>query len=126
MPLPWGAELVCLGCKSPARLPDAPEMNGLRSLHHLIPMQAAAYKSGILIFATAKAGPEEGCDMMGQSCVIAPSGEVVAMSEGLGDELVPYEADLEITAIYKRFFDFATYRRPECYGSIAKRKGTDT
>jgi predicted amidohydrolase len=127
-PEPWrvlglqGAELVCLGYNSPAGLPDAPEMNGLRSLHHLIPMQAAAYQNGLWIVATAKAGPEEGCDMMGQSCVIAPSGEVVAMSKGLGDELVPYEADLEMTTLYKRFFDFATYRRPECYELITRQK----
>ena len=59
--------------------------------------------------------------MMGQSCVIAPSGEVVAISAGLGDELVPYEADLEICEVYKRFFDFETYRRPECYGLIVER-----
>ena len=125
-PEPWrvlglqGVELVCLGYNSPAELPDAPQMNGLRTLHHLIPMQAAAYQNGTWIVATAKAGPEEGCDMMGQSCVIAPSGEVVAMGEGLGDELVPFAADLEMCAAYKRFFDFEQYRRPECYGLIAE------
>jgi predicted amidohydrolase len=127
-PEPWrvlglqGVELVCLGYNSPAELPDTPEIGALRELHHLVPMQAAAYQNGTWIVATAKAGPEEGCEMMGLSCVIAPSGEVVAMSEGLGDELVPYEADLEICEAYKRFFDFATYRRPECYGLIAARK----
>jgi len=125
-PEPWrvlglqGVELVCLGYNSPAGLPDAPEMNALRDLHHLVPMQAAAYQNGTWIVATAKAGPEEGCDMMGQSCVIAPSGEVVAISKGLGDELVPYEADLAMCEAYKRFFDFGTYRRPECYGLIVE------
>lgn len=61
--------------------------------------------------------------MMGQSCVIAPSGEVVAISSTLGDELVPYRADLAMCDAYKRFFDFETYRRPECYGLITERKG---
>jgi predicted amidohydrolase len=126
-PEPWrvlglqGVELVCLGYNSPAGLPDAPEMNRLRGLHHLVPMQAAAYQNGTWVVATAKAGPEEGCDMMGQSCVIAPSGEVVAMSAGLGDELVPWETDLEMCGVYKRFFDFAQHRRPECYGLIVER-----
>jgi predicted amidohydrolase len=128
-PEPWrvlglqGVELVCLGYNSPAGLPDAPEMNRLRGLHHLVPMQAAAYQNGTWIVAAAKAGHEEGCDMMGQSCVIAPSGEVVAISATLGDELVPYGIDLEMTEAYKQFFNFEMYRRPECYGLIVERKG---
>ena len=128
-PEPWrvlglqGVELVCLGFNSPAQLPDAPEQNALRTLHHLVPMQAAAYQNGTWIVASAKAGREDGCDMMAQSCVIAPSGEVVAISSTLGDELVPYRIDLEMTEPYKRFFDFGTYRRPECYRLIVERKG---
>jgi predicted amidohydrolase len=128
-PEPWrvlglqGVELVCLGFNSPAQLPDAPEQNALRTFHHLVPMQAAAYQNGTWIVATAKAGPEEGCDMMGQSCVIAPSGEVVAISSTLGDELVPYRVDLAMCDAYKRFFDFEMYRRPECYRLITERKG---
>jgi predicted amidohydrolase len=128
-PEPWrvlglqGVELVCLGFNSPAQLPDATEMNALRGLHHLIPMQAAAYQNGTWIVATAKAGREEGCDMMGGSCVIAPSGEVVAISSTLGDELVPYRIDLAMCDAYKRFFDFEMYRRPECYRLIVERKG---
>ncbi len=51
-PEPWqvlglqGVELVCFGYNSPAALPDAPEQNGLRGLHNLVPMQAAAYQNG--------------------------------------------------------------------------------
>lgn len=58
--------------------------------------------------------------MMGHSCVIAPSGEVVALSSGDGDELLPYRIDLDATAEYKRFFDFATYRRPDAYGLLTE------
>jgi len=128
-PEPWrvlglqGAELVCLGYNSPAQLPDAPEQNGLRRLHNLVPMQAAAYQNGTWIVATAKAGHEEGCDMMGGSCVIAPSGELVAEARTLGDELVPYQADLSLCDAYKRFFDFNMYRRPEAYRLITERRG---
>jgi len=128
-PEPWrvlglqGAELVCLGYNSPAQLPDAPEQNALRTFHHLVPMQAAAYQNGTWIVATAKAGHEEGCDMMGQSCIIAPSGELVALGSTLGDELVPYRADLARCDAYKRFFDFGRYRRPETYRLIVERKG---
>lgn len=117
-----GVELVCLGYNSPAQLPDMPEQNALRVFHHLVPMQAAAYQNGTWIVATAKAGREEGCDMMGSSCIIAPSGEVVALSYTLGDELVTSTIDLDLTAAYKKFFDFGLYRRPECYTLIVERK----
>jgi len=119
-----GVELVLLGYNTPAQLPDNPEQNALRTFHHLVPMQAAAYQNGTWIVASAKAGREEGCDMMGASCVIAPSGEVVALASGLGDELLPYRIDLDATVAYKRFFDFETYRRPDCYGLIVERKGS--
>jgi len=128
-PEPWrvlglqGVELVCLGYNSPAQLPDNPEQNALRTFHHLVPMQAAAYQNGTWIVAAAKAGREGGCDMMGASCVIAPSGELVAIGTTLGDELVPYRADLAMCDAYKRFFNFEQYRRPECYRLIVDRKG---
>lgn len=127
-PEPWrvlglqGAELVCLGFNSPSQLPDAPEMNPFRTFHHLVPMQAAAYQNGIWIVATAKAGREGGCDMMGNSCIIAPSGEVVAISSTLGDEVVSATIDLAMCAPFKRFFDFARYRRPDAYRLITERK----
>jgi predicted amidohydrolase len=65
-------------------------------------------------------GKDRGCDMMGHSCVIAPSGEIVALTSTLDDELLCYSIDLDATIEYKRFFDFATYRRPECYAELAK------
>ena len=114
------AELVCVGYNSPSQLPDQPRQNALRTLHHLVPMQAAAYQNGLWIVASAKAGDEEGCHMMGHSCVIAPSGEVVALATGDADELLACRIDLDMTAEYKAFFDFPTYRRPECYGLIAE------
>jgi predicted amidohydrolase len=124
-----GAELVALGFNSPAQLPDWPDQNAYRVFHHLVCMQAAAYQNGLWIVAAAKAGREEGVDMMGHSCVIAPSGDVVALSHSLGDELIVHCCDLDMAAYYKRFFDFARNRRPEHYGIVAARTaegGTDT
>lgn len=115
-----GAEIAVLGYNSPSQLPDNPAQNPLRKSHHLIPMQAAAYQNGLWIIASAKAGLEEGCHMMGHSCVIAPSGEVVALSSTDDDELLPYRIDLDATAEYKRFFDFRTYRRPGAYGLLTQ------
>jgi len=117
-----GVELILLGYNSPAELPDMPGMDRHRSLHHLLPMQAGAHQNGAWVIASAKAGHEEGCDMMGESCVVAPTGEVVALAATLGDELVMRRIDLDATAQAKLFFDFGTYRRPECYGLITERR----
>ena len=117
---PESWRMMCLGYNSPSQLPDNPKQNALRKMHHLLPMQSAAYQNGLWIVATAKAGTEEGCHMMGHSCVIAPSGEVVALSSTDEDELLTYRIDLDATAEYKRFFDFKTYRRPAAYGLITE------
>jgi N-carbamoyl-D-amino-acid hydrolase len=114
-----GAEIVLLGYNTPAQLPDWPEQNELRAFHHLLCMQAAAYQNGIWIAAAGKAGLEEGVEMLAHSCIIAPTGQIVAQTQGRGDELISFECDLELSQEYKRFFDFARHRRPEHYGLIS-------
>ena len=118
-----GAELVVLGFNTPAQLPDYPEQNAHRAFHHLVCMQAAAYQNGIWIAATAKAGREEGVDMLGHSCIIAPSGDVVALSQGVSDETVVYRCDLGMAPYYKEFFGLDRNRRPEHYGIITQARG---
>jgi N-carbamoyl-D-amino-acid hydrolase len=113
-----GAEVVLLGYNSPAQLPDWPEQNELRAFHHLVCMQAAAYQNGIWIAASGKAGREEGVEMLAHSCIIAPSGQVVALSQGRADELIQADCDLEASQEYKRFYDFARNRKPGSYGPI--------
>ena len=113
-----GAELIVLGYNTPAQLPDWPDLNGHRVLHHLLCMQSAAYQNGIWVIATAKAGREEGVDMLGHSCIISPSGDVVALSQSLGDELISYRCNLDLAPYYKAFFDFEANRRPEHYQNL--------
>ena len=114
-----GAEVVLLGYNSPAQLPDWPEQNELRAFHHLVCMQAAAYQNGIWIAAAGKAGREEGVEMLAHSCIIAPSGQIVALTQGRGDELILTDCDIEASQEYKRFYDFARNRNPGHYGLIA-------
>jgi len=114
-----GAEVVLLGYNSPAQLPDWPEQNELRAFHHLVCMQAAAYQNGIWIAAAGKAGREEGVEMLAHSCIIAPSGQVVALTQGRGDELIQTDCDIEASQEYKRFYDFARNRKPGHYKLIA-------
>ena len=72
----------------------------------------------------AKAGVEEGVDQIGQSCVIAPSGEIVVQCSTLGDELQVARCDLDLCNSYKAsVFNFALHRRPEHYGLIVQRVG---
>lgn len=71
--------------------------------------------------AVAKAGVEEGVSQIGLTSIIAPSGEIVAQSTTLGDELVIHECDLDESVRYRGFLDFEHNRRPEFYGLIAQR-----
>lgn len=62
--------------------------------------------------------------MIGGSCIIAPSGEVVAACSTKGDELAIARCDLDLCNSYKRTtFNFAKHRRPEAYRMIVERRG---
>ena len=114
-----GADLVALGYNTPAQLPDHPDQNADRVFHHLVCMQSAAYQNGLWIIATAKAGREDGHDMLGHSCIIAPSGRVVAQAATLADELVTAQIDLAQAAAMKAFHGLFENRRPAHYAPIA-------
>ena len=66
--------------------------------------------------SVGKAGNEENCVLIGQSCIIAPTGEIVAMASTMGDELVTHDCDLDrCTEIRANIFNFKLHRRPEMY-----------
>jgi len=76
------------------------------------------------VVGVAKAGCEEGCDLIGGSCIITPTGEIVAECKTLGDELIVYQCDLErCQEIKTNVFDFARHRHPESYQLITATKG---
>jgi N-carbamoyl-D-amino-acid hydrolase len=119
-----GVEMVLLGYNTPVHHPPAPEHDLLGNFHNQLSMQAGAYQNGTWVVGVAKCGREEGCDMIGQSQVIAPSGETVAMCTTLGDELCVARCDLDLTRSYKETtFNFARHRRPEHYRMIVDRTG---
>ena len=43
-------------------------------------MRAGAYQNCCWVVGVAKAGAEETCEFLGQSCIIAPTGDVVALA----------------------------------------------
>ncbi len=116
-----GAELVALGYNTPRHYPPAPEHDHLQDFHNHLSMQAGAYANGCWVIASAKAGVEEGCDLIGGSCIIAPTGELVATAQGVGDELVLAEVDLDrCREIRENIFNFDLHRQPQFYGPICR------
>jgi predicted amidohydrolase len=101
--------------------PPVPQHDHLQSFHHLLPMQAGAYQNGVWIAAAAKAGLEEDCMLLGHSCIISPTGEIVALTSTFDDELITARCDLDRCAeIREHIFNFALHRQPQHYGIIAE------
>ncbi|SPK70107.1 N-carbamoyl-D-amino acid hydrolase (plasmid) [Cupriavidus taiwanensis] len=114
-----GAEMILLGYNTPVHNPPAPEHDDLSMFHNHLVMQAGAYQNGTWVVGVAKAGKEEGCEMIGGTCIIAPSGEIVAACSTKGDELAIARCDLDLCQSYKSTtFNFERHRRPEAYGRI--------
>ncbi|TDX31882.1 N-carbamoyl-D-amino-acid hydrolase [Rhodovulum visakhapatnamense] len=116
-----GAELVMLGYNTPQHYPQAPEHDHLQDFHNHLSLQAGAYANGCWVIGTAKAGLEEGCELIGGSCIVAPTGEIVAMAQTRGDEVVTAEIDLDrCSELRKNIFNFALHREPGDYGPICE------
>jgi predicted amidohydrolase len=119
-----GVEMVMIGYNTPVHNPPAPEHDDLSLFHNQLVMQAGAYQNGTFVVGVAKAGIEEGVDQIGGSCIIAPSGEIVAACTTKGDELALARCDLDLCSSYKRTtFNFDLHRQPRAYGLIVERKG---
>jgi predicted amidohydrolase len=119
-----GVEMVMLGYNTPVHNPPAPEHDNLSNFHNQLVMQSGAYQNGTWVVGVAKCGCEEGCDMIGNSSIIAPSGEVVGCCTTLGDELAVARCDLDLCNSFKNtLFNFAMHRQPEHYRMIVERKG---
>lgn len=117
-------EMVLIGYNTPVGLGDPYELDALAPFHNHLSMQAGAYQNSTWVVGVAKAGLEEGYNMIGQSCIIAPSGEIVGMCSSLEDELLVHDCDLDARLAYKKDnFNFARHRRPEHYGLIVERTG---
>ena len=121
-----GVELICLGYNTPVHNPPAREHDLLGPFHNHLVMQAGAYQNATWVVGVAKCGREEGCDMIGQSAIIAPSGEIVGMCSTLADELATARCDLDAAKSYKEtVFNFARHRRPEHYRLIVDQTGAE-
>ena len=119
-----GAEMVVLGYNTPTTNIYHDEPLHLRMFHHRLSMQAAAYQNGMWVIGTAKAGKEDGFGLYGGSCIVAPTGEIVAQALTEDDEVIVFNCDLDLGDYIKRtVFNFDKHRRIEAYGLITERTG---
>jgi predicted amidohydrolase len=119
-----GVELILCGYNTPIHYAPDPSQDILQGFHNALVMQSGAYQIGTWVVGVAKAGIEEGVDALGQSCIIAPSGQIVAQAFTTGDELVVAGCDLDWCQRYQgTLFDFDRYRRPEVYTRITAQRG---
>ena len=116
-----GVEIVMVGYNTPVHYPPAPHMDHLQDFHNHLSLQAGAYQNGTWVAGAAKAGKEEGCDLIGGSCIVAPSGEIMVRCETLGDELISWSCNLdECRDIQDNIFNFSIHREPQEYGALSE------
>lgn len=121
-----GAELVMLGYNTPLHYPPAPEHDHLQYFHNELSIQAGCYQNGLWAVAVAKAGQEEGCQLIGGSIIVAPTGEILSRAATDGDEVIVAQVDLDRCAeIRVNIFDFAQHREPADYAAITAPKDAD-
>ena len=119
-----GVEMILLGYNTPNQDPGDLTPTPHADFHNLLSMQAGAYQNATWVVGVAKAGVEEDIPQIGGTCIIAPSGDVVAQAKTLGDELVVAKCDLDMTRAYKEgTFNFSAHRRTEHYGLIIEQTG---
>lgn len=115
-----GAEVALIGYNTPMHYAPMPAHDHLQSFHNHLCMQAGAYQNGLWVVGVAKAGLEEGCQLLGQTCIIAPTGEIVAQASSTEDELILALCNIDrVKEIRENVFNFEHHRRPEMYPMIS-------
>ena len=121
-----GVELILCGYNTPIHYIPDPSQDILQGFHNALVMQSGAYQNGTWVVGVAKAGVEEGVDSLGQSMIVATSGQIVAQALTTDDELLVARCDMDwCQKDTKTLFDFDRYRRPEVYTRITAQRGVE-
>jgi len=100
------------------------EPSHLATEQNMLVMRAGAYQNCCWVVGVAKAGAEEDSDFLGDTCIIAPTGDVAAKAVGLGDEVIVADCDLAAGDFNRRsIFNFEANRQLQHYGLITSQKG---
>ncbi|QCK84342.1 N-carbamoyl-D-amino-acid hydrolase [Phreatobacter aquaticus] len=119
-----GVEMIFVGYNTPRHNPPAPDHDRLSEFHNQLVLQAGAYQNGTWVVGVGKCGVEEGCEMIGATSIVAPTGEIIGQSLTQEDELVIARCDLDLTKSYKATtFNFDLHREPDQYRRIVEQKG---
>ena len=119
-----GVEMILCGYNTPIHYVPDPSQDILQGFHNALVMQSGAYQNGTWVVGVAKGGVEEGVDSLGQTMIVAPSGQIVAQALSTADELCAARCDLDWCGRYKdTLFNMERYRRPEVYTRITNQRG---
>jgi len=105
-----GAEIILIGYNTPISA-LALDLNDLC-------MRAGAYANACFVVGSAKAGVEDGVELIGGSSVINPLGQIVAKATTTGDELVCARIDLDQMTPVRKRWNFLGRRQPQHYGTL--------
>jgi predicted amidohydrolase len=105
-----GAEIILIGYNTPISA-LALDLNDLC-------LRAGAYANACWVVGVAKAGIEDGVELIGGSSVINPVGQIVAKATTTGDELVASRIDLDQMAPVRKRWNFLGRRQPQHYASL--------
>jgi predicted amidohydrolase len=105
-----GAELILIGYNTPLS-PLALDLNELC-------MRSGAYANACFVVGVAKAGVEDGVELIGGSAIINPVGQVLAKAATTGDELVAARIDLDQMTPVRKRWNFLGRRQPQHYGIL--------
>jgi predicted amidohydrolase len=105
-----GAELILIGYNTPISA-LALDLNELC-------LRAGAYANLCFVVGVAKAGVEDGVELIGGSAIVSPLGQVLAKAATTGDELVVARLDFEQAVPVRRRWNFLGRRQPQHYGPL--------
>ena len=81
-------------------------------------MRAGAYANLCFVVGVAKAGVEDGVELIGGSAIISPLGQVLARAATSGDELVAARIDFDQIAPVRTRWNFLGRRQPQHYRPV--------
>jgi predicted amidohydrolase len=105
-----GAEIILIGYNTPLS-PLALDLNELC-------MRSGAYANACFVVGVAKAGIEDGVELIGGSAIISPLGQVLARASTTADELVVARLDLDQMTPVRKRWNFLGRRQPQHYGIL--------
>src|SRR5437867_366098 len=105
-----GAELIVIGYITPLS-PLALDLNDLC-------MRSGPYANACFVVGIAKAGVEDGVELIGGSAIINPHGQILARAATTGDELVVARIDLDQMLPVRKRWNFLGRRQPQHYGLL--------